>query len=77
VAAGDAGRAAARELIRSHRLWETFLSARLELPPDHVHEPADRMEHYTGPGLIEELAAELGHPERDPQGRPIPPAGGG
>ena len=73
----DAGRAEARELVRTHRLWETFLSTRLALPADHVHAPADRIEHYLDPVLRDRLATELANPTRDPHGRAIPPPAGG
>jgi manganese/zinc/iron transport system permease protein len=69
------GRQEGRELVRAHRLWEAYLSTHLALPPDHVHAPADRMEHYTDPALRDQLAADLANPTRDPHGRPIPPAG--
>jgi manganese/zinc/iron transport system permease protein len=69
------GRQEARELVRTHRLWEAFMSTRLALPPDHVHAPADRMEHYTDPSLREQLAADLANPTKDPHGKPIPPPG--
>ncbi len=68
----EEGRAAARSLVRTHRLWERFLWERLGLRPDHIHGTADRLEHFTSPAMIEELAA---HDEgEDPHGRPIPPA---
>jgi manganese/zinc/iron transport system permease protein len=51
------------------------MSTHLALPPDHVHAPADRMEHYTDPALRDQLAADLANPTKDPHGRPIPPAG--
>jgi ABC-type Mn2+/Zn2+ transport system permease subunit len=70
----DAGRNAAREFVRTHRLWESYLNTRLDLPPDHVHAAADRVEHYTGPDLREQLASDLANPTRDPHGKPIPPA---
>src|SRR5687768_12248467 len=38
----DAGRDAARQLVRSHRLWEGYLQKHLNLPADHVHAPAER-----------------------------------
>lgn len=66
------GRAEAREMVRAHRLWETYMSTQLALPPDHVHAPADRVEHYTDAKLRDRLAAELAHPTTDPHGRPIP-----
>jgi manganese/zinc/iron transport system permease protein len=70
------GRAEAGELVRAHRLWEAFLSTRLDLPADHVHAPADRMEHYTDPALRDQLARDLANPTKDPHGRPIPPPAG-
>ncbi len=69
-----AGRSVAAELVRSHRLWETYLSTRLDLPADHVHPPAERMEHYIDHALRERIAADLADPRRDPHGRPIPPS---
>ena len=42
----DQGRAAARKLVRTHRLWETYLVQHLGMPLDHVHEPAHRVEHF-------------------------------
>jgi manganese/zinc/iron transport system permease protein len=70
----DAGRRVAHGLVRSHRLWESYLSQHFELPPDHLHEPASRIEHYIGPALQEQLAADLDRPAVDPHGRAIPPA---
>lgn len=70
----SAGQTIAAELVRSHRLWETYLATRLDLPPDHVHSPAERMEHYIDRALQEQLARELADPHRDPHGRPIPHA---
>lgn len=61
----------ARGLVRSHRLWESYLNKRLGLPADHVHAPAERVEHFVGPELRDRLAEEVGkHP--DPHGRAIP-----
>ena len=68
------GRSAAAELVRGHRLWEAFLSARLDLPADHVHPAAERMEHYLDRGLREQIAADLADPRHDPHGRLIPPS---
>ncbi|HYT95236.1 MAG TPA: metal ABC transporter permease [Gemmataceae bacterium] len=69
----EAGRRRAESLVRSHRLWEAYLGENFELPLDHLHEPAERMEHYVGPALQKELEAELRRPDVDPHGRPIPP----
>jgi len=65
------GQAAAREIIRAHRLWETYLSDQLGLPTDHLHDPAHRVEHFISESMQRELAAQVGR-ETDPQGRPIP-----
>jgi manganese/zinc/iron transport system permease protein len=67
----EAGLAEARRIIRSHRLWETYLSQRLGLPPDHLHEPSHRVEHFITASLAAELDREL--PDQcDPHGREIP-----
>lgn len=68
----DAGRNAARNLVRSHRLWETFLVEHLGMPLDHVHEPAHRVEHYIDEHLQKELQAEVDATAGDPHGREIP-----
>ncbi|QDV32624.1 metal ABC transporter permease [Tautonia plasticadhaerens] len=69
------GRAEARELVRSHRLWESYLNENFDLPADHLHDPAERIEHFIGPALRAELAAALDRPDADPHGRAIPPEG--
>jgi len=69
----DRGRQQAGGLVRAHRLWEAYLVEHLGLPPDHVHEPAMRTEHYLGAGLQERVAAEVADAETDPHGREIPP----
>lgn len=69
-----AGRDAARRLVRSHRLWEGFLQKHLNLPADHVHAPAGRLEHVTSAAMVEELDQRMDRPQLDPQGKPIPPA---
>lgn len=65
------GEARAVEMIRSHRLWESYLVERAQLDVAAVHEVAERLEHAHG--LADEVADHLGHPEFDPQGKPIPP----
>lgn len=69
----DSGRRAAAQLVRSHRLWETYLMRNLDVPADHVHGTAERLEHVTDPDLRERLAVKLQNPEHDPHGSPIPP----
>lgn len=68
----DAGRAAAQQLVRSHRLWEAYLAKHFEASDARMHVSAERTEHYIGPQIRDELAAELDSPEHDPHGRSIP-----
>ena len=66
------GRLAAKDLVRSHRLWESWLTRTAGLAPDHVHDTAMRLEHVTDEAMRERLASETGAPEQDPHGRSIP-----
>lgn len=66
------GRQAAQRLVRSHRLWEAYLVEFLGLPLDHVHAPAERMEHYIGEDLRQEILKNLPSTTTDPHGREIP-----
>ena len=66
------GRQSAQSLVRSHRLWEAFLGEHFQLPLDHLHESAERVEHFIGPKLQERLATDLHQPGRDPHGKEIP-----
>lgn len=67
-----AGRSKAAKLVRTHRLWETYLVEELGLPLDHVHEPAHRVEHFLGEDLRERIADQVTHDGADPHGREIP-----
>jgi hypothetical protein len=67
------GRQRAEIIVRAHRLWEQYLNQNFALPLDHLHDPAERMEHFLGPELQRQLAAELSQPNLDPHGRAIPP----
>lgn len=71
LALSDAGLGKATDLLRSHRLWETYFS-QLGVPEDHLHHPADALEHFTNEGLQQELDARLPDVETDPQGKRIP-----
>ncbi|MGE0757830.1 MAG: metal ABC transporter permease [Pirellulaceae bacterium] len=68
----DRGRQHAERIVRAHRLWESYMAKHLPLPGDHLHEAAERVEHYLDGALREKLAAELAAPEQDPHGRTIP-----
>jgi len=66
------GQSIALQLVRRHRLWETFLVDRLGFGWDEVHEVAEQMEHVANDKLIDKLDEYLGHPHFDPHGDPIP-----
>jgi DtxR family Mn-dependent transcriptional regulator len=69
-----AGRRVALEVIRHHRLLETFLAQTLHMPWDRVHAEAEVLEHVISEELEGLIAAKLGDPARDPHGDPIPSA---
>jgi manganese/zinc/iron transport system permease protein len=68
----ETGRQHASQLVRSHRLWESYLVQQLGLPADHVHEPAERVEHFIDDRMRAALERELGDTSQDPHGREIP-----
>ncbi len=68
----EQGCEAARSLIRAHCLWEAYMSRHFELPDDHLHETAHRVEHYIDDDIQGRLTDELDSPRRDPHGRRIP-----
>jgi DtxR family transcriptional regulator, Mn-dependent transcriptional regulator len=67
-----AGERVALEVIRHHRLLESYLSEALGMPWDRVHEEAEVLEHYISEELEDLIAAKLGEPSHDPHGDPIP-----
>ncbi|MEZ4806315.1 MAG: metal-dependent transcriptional regulator [Flavobacteriales bacterium] len=70
------GKVAAWKLVRKHRLWETFLVARLGFRWDEVHEVAEQLEHVSSDKLTNGLDDYLGNPAFDPHGDPIPDRNG-
>jgi len=68
------GRAWALQVIRAHRLWESYLVDELGVPLDKIHKQAEEKEHDITPAQADELEAYLGYPLRDPHGDPIPTA---
>ena len=67
-----AGKRRALEVVRHHRLLETFLFEVLDYPIEEVHEEAERLEHFISERFEERIAAKLGHPKFDPHGHYIP-----
>lgn len=76
VKLSEAGKTAAIEVIRKHRLWEVFLVDKLGFNWDEVHEVAEQLEHIKSEKLTNELDKFLEYPKRDPHGDPIPDAQG-
>src|ERR1700751_3773194 len=72
----EAGRRAALEVVRRHRLLETFLVNELGYGWDEVHDEAEVLEHAVSDRLVARIDAKLGYPRRDPHGDPIPASDG-
>jgi DtxR family Mn-dependent transcriptional regulator len=72
VRLSDEGETIAIEVIRHHRLLETYLTEKLGFDWAEVHEEADRLEHHISEEFERRVAAKLGEPDVDPHGDPIP-----
>lgn len=72
VRLSPAGKKRALEIVRHHRLLETFLYEVLDYPLEEVHDEAERLEHFISERFEERIAAKLGHPKIDPHGHCIP-----
>jgi DtxR family transcriptional regulator, Mn-dependent transcriptional regulator len=70
------GRKKAIDIVRKHRLWETFLFEKLEFSWDEVHEVAEQLEHIKSAKLTDKLDKFLNYPAFDPHGDVIPNAKG-
>lgn len=62
----------AAAIVRAHRLWETYLAQKTDLPLDHLHEASHRVEHFVSAELAKRLSKAV-QATRDPHGKPIPP----
>jgi DtxR family Mn-dependent transcriptional regulator len=67
-----AGEKIALEVIRHHRLVESYLAEALGVPWDKVHEEADKWEHVLSEEMEDRISEMLGNPTTDPHGAPIP-----
>lgn len=70
------GQRYAAELVRKHRLWETFLVDKLHYNFADVHSEAEILEHQTSDRLATALDNFLGHPQNCPHGGVVPAANG-
>src|SRR5690606_17411642 len=67
----ELGEIEARRLMRSHRIWETYLQ-RVGTPSTEIHDRAHILEHLHDEGTVDYLDDRLGHPLTDPHGNEIP-----
>ncbi len=72
----EAGKKAALDVVRKHRLWEYFLVEHLKFDWDKVHPIAEELEHVSSEELVQRLDNFLGNPLFDPHGDPIPDKNG-
>lgn len=63
-------------IIRKHRLWEVFLTEKLQYNWNEVHVLAEQLEHIESVDLVDRLDAFLKFPTVDPHGDPIPDKNG-
>ncbi|MFB6310319.1 MAG: metal-dependent transcriptional regulator [Salinirussus sp.] len=66
------GETVALEIVRHHRLLETYLAEHLGYDWSEVHDEADRLEHHISEDFEARVAEALDDPEVDPHGDPIP-----
>ena len=72
VELSESGQNKAINILRKHRLWETFLVNKLGFNWSEVHDVAEQLEHIQSSELIDRLDIFLEHPKFDPHGEPIP-----
>ena len=72
VELNESGQNKAINILRKHRLWETFLVNKLGFNWSEVHDVAEQLEHIQSAELIDRLDIFLEHPKFDPHGEPIP-----
>jgi DtxR family Mn-dependent transcriptional regulator len=68
----EEGETVALEVLRHHRLLESYLSEHLDYDWSEVHDEADVLEHHISEEFERRLAEALDDPEVDPHGDPIP-----
>lgn len=62
----------AKNMVRRHRIWETFLHHVLGMSWDKIHEEAEMLEHSSSDELVNRLEEFMNYPDTDPHGYPIP-----
>ncbi len=71
----ETGRQIAVNLIRKHRILETYLVEKLGYGWDEVDAEAEVLEHAMSEKLTRQMWEALGKPSHDPHGSPIPSEG--
>ena len=72
----DAGRERALQMLRRHRLIETWLVREFDYAWHEVHDEAEVLEHTISDRLLDAIDERLGRPRFDPHGDAIPDAAG-
>ena len=72
----ETGKSRALQMVRRHRLIETWLVREFDYSWDEVHDEAEVLEHTISDRLLEGIDTRLGHPRFDPHGDAIPDAAG-
>jgi DtxR family Mn-dependent transcriptional regulator len=78
TATGDAhhltedGRLYALQVVRTHRLYETWLARETSTPAAEWHREAHKAEHHLQAAEVDAIADRLNNPRFDPHGDPIP-----
>lgn len=70
------GERRALQMVRRHRLIETWLVQEFDYAWDEVHEEAEVLEHTISDRLLARIDERLGFPRVDPHGDAIPDAAG-
>jgi len=66
----DQGIDRAIQMVRAHRLWESYLTEHAGVTAEEVHDQAEELEHVHD--LADRIDRDLGHPETNPHGEVIP-----
>jgi DtxR family Mn-dependent transcriptional regulator len=66
------GHKEALNVIRKHRIWETFLNKVCKFGWNEVHELAEQLQNVNSEKLIDRIYTLSGEPKFDPHGDPIP-----
>jgi DtxR family transcriptional regulator, Mn-dependent transcriptional regulator len=68
----ESGRAYALQIVRAHRLWESYLAEETGFSETDWHQKAETLEHDITPERLQILTDKLNNPSHDPHGDPIP-----